>query len=121
MSNGPLNCEIRYRLDQSRMAEFRDYARTWTALINRHGGTHHGFFLPREKPETAAPSFPGLGKDAGGDIAVAIFTFPSEAAYLAYRRNVAEDPDGMAANARFADDPPFASYERLFLEPLVPE
>lgn len=119
MLDGPVTCEIRYRIDESRIAEFKAYAQTWVALIERHGGTHHGYFLPREKPEGVGASFPGMAQEGAGDVAIALFTFPDEAAYFRYRSAVAEDPDGMAANARYADDPPFISYERLFLRPLV--
>ncbi|MGO4619678.1 NIPSNAP family protein [Ensifer sp. 2TAB8] len=118
MAEGPVTCEIRYRLDESRLAEFEAYAQTWTTLIERYGGRHHGYFIPREKPEGIATSFPGVGAEGGGDVAVALFTFPDEAAYRRYRREVAEDPDGIAANARYADDPPFLSYDRIFLQPL---
>ncbi|MEI2296546.1 NIPSNAP family protein [Ensifer sp. MJa1] len=118
MRNGPVTCEIRYRIEPDRMAEFEAYAQTWVTLVERHGGVHHGYFLPRDKPEGVASSFPGLAEDGGGDIAVALFTFPDEATYLSYRREVAVDPDGIAANARYANDPPFISYERIFLRPL---
>ena len=93
------------------MADFSAYAEIWVRLIERYGGTHYGYFIPRETPEGVGTSFP--------DIAIALFTFPDEAAYLRYRRDVASDPDGIAANAQYADDPPFVSYERLFLRPLM--
>ncbi len=118
MRKAPVTCEVRYRLDPERIADFYDYARIWIMLIERHGGTHHGYFMPREKPEGAAVSFPGTGGEGAGDIAVALFTFPDEAAYLRYRDTVAEDVDGIAANARFSKNPPFKSYERSFLQPL---
>ncbi|HEV7323075.1 MAG TPA: NIPSNAP family protein [Ensifer sp.] len=119
MSNAPVTCEIRYRIDESRMAEFDVYAQTWITLIERHGGTHHGYFLPRQRPEGVGASFPGVAQEGAGDIAIALFTFPDEAAYRRYRTNVAADPDGIAANTRFGEDPPFVSYERIFLQPLV--
>ncbi len=119
MVQATVTCEIRYRLKPGCLAEFEAYAQTWMTLIERHGGTHHGYFVPREKPEGVGASFPGVGEDGAGDIAVALFTFADEAAYLRYRSDVAADPDGMAANALYADDPPFVSYERLFLQPLA--
>ncbi|HEV7307599.1 NIPSNAP family protein [Ensifer sp.] len=119
MSKTPVTCEIRYRIDESRMAEFEVYASTWVALIERHGGTHHGYFVPREKPEGVGTSFPGVGEEGAGDIAVALFTFPDEVAYRRYRHALGTDPDGVAANARYAADPPFVSYERIFLQPLA--
>jgi hypothetical protein len=118
MVDVPVTCEVRYRLDRSRMVEFQAYAEIWSVLIERHGGTHHGYFIPREKPAGASMSFPGAGEEGAGDIAIALFTFSDEAAYLRYRSAVAEDPDGVAANERFAGDPPFESYERIFLQPL---
>ena len=79
-----------------------------------------GFLLvAREKPAGVGTSFPGVGEDGAGDIAVALFTFADEVAYLRYRSDVAADPDGIAANALYADDPPFVSYERVFLQPLA--
>nr|WP_210209353.1 NIPSNAP family protein [Ensifer adhaerens] len=119
MVRATVTCEIRYWLKPARLAEFEAYAQTWMTLIERHGGTHHGYFVPREKPEGVGASFPGVGEDGAGDIAVALFTFADEAAYLRYRSDVAADPDGMAANALYADDPPFVSYERVFLQPLA--
>jgi hypothetical protein len=121
MSNNPLTCEVRYRIDPTKLADFRAYAKIWIRLIERHGGTHHGYFIPREKPIDAGLSFPGVGEDGASDVAVAFFSFPDEEAYLTYRSKVAEDPDCIAANARFAEAPPFNSYERIFLQPLSQE
>nr|WP_298100948.1 NIPSNAP family protein [uncultured Shinella sp.] len=118
MRKVPVTCEVRYCLDPLRIADFHDYARIWTTLIERYGGTHHGYFMPRQKPEGAAVSFPGAGGEGANDIAAALFTFPDETAYLLYRDKVAEDVDGIAANARFLENPPFKSYERTFLQPL---
>jgi hypothetical protein len=119
MHNGPVTCEIRYRVEPDRIAEFEDYARIWMTLIERHGGTHHGYFMPREKPVDSAVSFAGLGADGVGDLAIALFTFSDEEAYARYREAVRQDPDGVAANARFGEHPPFYSYERVFLTPLA--
>ncbi|WP_181409844.1 NIPSNAP family protein [Martelella alba] len=118
MRNRPVTCEVRYLIDQSRISEFEAYAQTWIELIERHGGTHHGYFIPRDKPEEAGVSFSGLGKDGSASVAIALFTFPDEDSYLQYRERVAKDPDGMAANARFKASPPFISYERFFLTPI---
>ncbi|WP_253958292.1 NIPSNAP family protein [Rhizobium sp. WYJ-E13] len=117
-STMPVTCEVRYRLDPGKRTEFEAYAEVWVQLIERYGGTHHGYFMPREKPEGAGLSFPGAGADGEGNIAIALFTFPDEETYLGYRASVAADPDSIAANARFGADPPFRSYERLFLRPL---
>ena len=111
-----LICEVRYELDPHRLDEFADYARTWVRLIRRHGGVHHGFFMPREAPAGSPMSFASLGATGPANEAVALFAFPDDDAYRRYRESVAADPEGMAANTRFAD-PPFKSYRRRFLEP----
>lgn len=119
MPNSPITCEVRYRIDPCRVAEFETYAQIWTTLIERYGGTHHGYFLPRETPVDAKVSFLGLGSEGAADVAIALFTFADEQTYAKYRELVAKDPDGVAANARFGDNPPFISYERIFLKPLA--
>ena len=117
MQDGAVVCEVRYRLDPERLDEFRDYGRAWIRLIERHGGTHYGFFLPRAAPGDTTMSFPGKGQAGRGDEAVALFGFPDEQAYRNYRTQVPLDPEGAAVIERFRD-PPFLSYERIFLEPL---
>lgn len=119
MPDGSVTCEIRHRLDSTRISEFEAYAQIWIKLIERYGGEHHGYFMPREKPAGAKECFEGLASEGPADVAIAIFTFPDEAAYLRYRHQAARDPDGVAANARFGEDPPFISYERLFLRPIT--
>ncbi|AYM14869.1 MULTISPECIES: NIPSNAP family protein [Rhizobium/Agrobacterium group] len=118
MLKSPVTCEVRYRVDQCRVSEFEAYAQIWIELIERHGGKHHGYFIPRDKPAETGVSFQGVGKEGAADVAIALFTFPDEKAYLQYREQVAKDPDGVAANARFGDNPPFISYERIFLTPI---
>ncbi|WP_066725674.1 NIPSNAP family protein [Sphingomonas pituitosa] len=110
-------CEVRYRLDPERLAEFEDYGRAWVHLIERFGGTHYGFFLPRDAPSDTTISFPGKERQGEDNIAVALFGFPDDAAYRRYRTELPQDPEAVEVIARFAE-PPFESYERLFLEPL---
>lgn len=117
MQTTAIVCEVRYRLDPERLAEFEDYGRAWVCLIERFGGTHYGFFLPREAPSDTTISFPGKGRQGEGNIAVALFGFPDDAAYRRYRTELPRDPEAAKVIARFAE-PPFESYERLFLEPL---
>ena len=92
MSNGPVTCQVRYTLDLSQLAAFETYARAWMILINRYGGVHHGYFIPRTSPDVKGASFPGLGYDGPEDVALALFTFPSEKSYQDYREAVATDP-----------------------------
>ena len=65
-----ITCYLRYIIDPYKVAEFERYARMWIPLVRRFGGTHHGYFLPHE---------------GANNIAVALFSFPSLAAYEAYR------------------------------------
>ncbi|AXC12185.1 hypothetical protein ACPOL_2881 [Acidisarcina polymorpha] len=88
----------------------------WIKLVNRYGGTHHGYFMPRTTPEGLGVSFPELAYDSPSDVAVALFTFPSEAAFRAYREDVKTDPECGAAEALMRDTGCFLKYERLFLE-----
>lgn len=118
MSATGLVCEVRYHIDPDKLDAFREYARLWTVLIDRHGGHHQGYLLSRAAPARAGMSFPGLGDEASGLVAVARFSFADEAAYLHYRNEVQKDPDGIAANARYRADPPFLRYERSFFSNL---
>ena len=117
-------CLIRYRVDPDKLDEFEQYARSWITLIERYGGTHHGYFMPgvpqREKP-AASFSFPELGKEGPDDVAVALFSFPDVPTYERYRRLVADDDQCVAATARFNETRPFLSYERSFLRPVGPQ
>ena len=52
-------------------------------LVNRSGGTHHGYFLPLE---------------GASDVAVALFSFPSLAEYERYRERFGVDPEFVEAD-----------------------
>ena len=94
-------CVIRYRVEPGRLAEFRDYARAWIGLINKYGGTHHGYFLPGE---------------GANNVALALFSFPSLAAYETYRAESQQDPECQAAFAYAAKTRCVVSYERSFVD-----
>jgi hypothetical protein len=116
MVNGrAVTCQIRYQLDMTKLSEFEAYARAWIVLIERYGGTHHGYFMPHSAPEGVRISFPQVGHDGPADIAIALFTFSDERGYLRYRQLVADDPDCRAAEALYCETKCFISYERLFL------
>jgi len=68
------------------------------------GGTHHGYFLPHE---------------GANNIALALFSFPSLAAYEAYRTELASDPECQAALAYNEETRCILSYERTFMRPLL--
>ena len=112
----PVTCQIRYTLDLSKLNAFESYARTWIVLVERYGGIHHGYFVPRASPDRVGVSFPGLGYDGPADVAVAMFTFPDEESYRRYREMVAADPECQSAAALVRETGRFISYERLFLE-----
>jgi len=114
-------CFIRYKLDLDKLDEFREYAHSWISLINKYGGTHHGFFVPGTHVDnlpSAAFSFPGLGTEGPPNITVALFSFPSIAAYDQYRMAVSSDEECKATTARFKETKCFYSYERTFLVPI---
>ncbi len=116
-------CCVRYAVDPSQHEAFKSYARTWVALIEKHGGQHHGYFLP-PPPGHAVPnakkfSFRHLGSEGEANIAVALFSFPNVAAYERYRREVATEPACAEATALAEQSKCFTRYERTFLVPLT--
>ena len=97
-----VTCCIRYRLDPFKREAFEAYARNWGRIIPRCGGELLGYFLPHE---------------GTNDIAMALISFESLAAYEAYRARLKADPEG-AANFRFAEEERFIlREERSFLRP----
>ena len=114
-------CFIRYQVDPNKMEEFREYAHSFIALINKNGDTHHGYFVPETSEDnlpSAAFSFPGLGSEGPPNIAVALFSFRSIEAYDRYRVAMSDDEDCKAARARFDEAKCFSSYERTLLMPI---
>jgi hypothetical protein len=99
-----ITCSLRYTIDPYKLAEFEHYARLWIPLVNRMGGTHHGYFLPHE---------------GANNIALALFSFPSLAAYETYRAELATDPECQAALAYGEKTRCILSYERTFMKPLL--
>lgn len=119
-----LTCFIRYVVDPSKIKEFEEYARAWITLITKHGGIHHGYFLPEDDlvglPNQAF-SFPDLGKTGPENIAVALFSFPSLEVYETYKKSVAKDKECERITAEFKETKCFLSYERNFLRPILEE
>lgn len=114
-------CCIRYTLDPTKISEFKEYAHAWIALIEKYGGTHHGYFIPGDASDDfpeATFSFPGIGREGPPNTAMALFSFPNVDAYEKYRRDVALDADCIAATERFNNSNCFLSYERYFLKPI---
>jgi NIPSNAP len=115
----PVTCQIRYKLDMDKLSAFEEYARAWVSLILLYGGVHHGYFVPRASPDRVGASFPGLGYDGPPDVAIAMFTFPSEESYRRYREQVATDPECQSAAALVRETACFTRYEGLFLRPVA--
>lgn len=99
-----ITCFLRYVIDPYKLAEFEHYARLWIPLVNRLGGTHHGYFLPHE---------------GANDIALALFSFPSLADYEIYRSRMATDAECQAAFAYAEETRCLIRYERSFMRPVA--
>lgn len=99
-----ITCYIRYEIDPTKLAEFEAYARLWIPLVERFGGTHHGYFLPHE---------------SANDLAVALFSFPSLADYERYRADSMSDPDCLAAYEHATRTGCIRRYDRQFLRPVA--
>lgn len=99
-----ITCYLRYKIDMYKVAEFEAYARMWVKLVERFGGAHHGYYLPHE---------------SNSDLAVALFSFPSLAAYETYRTESMTDPECKEAYAHAERTRCIISYERQFLRPIA--
>ncbi len=96
---------IRYELDPFKLARFEDYARRWLSIIPACGGDLIGYWMPHE------------GTD---NIALAMISFPSLAAYEQYRARLRADEKGRL-NFAFAQKERFIlSEERSFLRSVEP-
>ena len=91
---------IRYQLDPFKKPEFEAYARRWLTIIPRCGGNLLGYWMPHE---------------GTNNIAMALISFDSLAAYEAYRARLRQDSEGMA-NFQSAESGHFIlAEERTFL------
>ena len=99
-----ITCCIRYVLDPFQLPAFEAYARNWLTIIPACGGDLLGYFMPHE---------------GTNNIAHALISFGSLAAYEAYRARLRADPAGLA-NFRFAEAERFIlSEERTWLRPVT--
>ena len=98
-----VTCYLEYTIDPYKLTDFEAYAKLWIPLVNDMGGLHHGYFLPHE---------------GANNIAYALFSFPSLAAYEAYRAATVACPKCQAA-FKFAEDTRcILSYKRSFVKPV---
>ena len=110
-----ITCFLRYTINPDKLADFEHYARVWMRLIEKYGGTHHGYFVPGIDPPSAVFSFPGVGEAGPDNVAVALFSFPSIEAYETYRREVANDSECLAVTSHYERTKCFTKYERTFM------
>jgi NIPSNAP len=101
-----ITCVVSYVIDPEQIGPFEKFAQRWMSLVNRHGGVHHGYFLPAE---------------GASDRALALFSFESLAAYEQYRARFGVDPEFVAADRIRDDSHCVIRYERTFMRPLLPE
>jgi NIPSNAP len=106
---------IRYTIDPEKLGDFEHYARVWMRLIEKYGGTHHGYFVPDKQAPPATFSFPGIAEAGPDNVGIALFSFPNHEAYETYRRDVAQDPECLAVTAHKERTQCFTKYERTFV------
>ena len=70
---------IRYQLDPFKRAQFEEYSKSWLKIIPRCGGDLIGYWMPHE---------------GTNNIAFALISFESLAAYEAYRARLRGDAEG---------------------------
>lgn len=98
-----ITCVISYTIDPAKTEAFVRFASEWVRLVNKHGGNHHGYYLPSE---------------GASDKALALFSFPSLADYEMYRRRFGVDPEFLAADRIRDDSGCVLRYDRKFMRPL---
>jgi hypothetical protein len=95
---------IRYQLDPFKRTMFEQYAKRWLILIPKCGGDLQGYWMPHE---------------GTNNIAFALVSFESLAAYEVYRARLRTDSECMA-NFDFAEENKFILVEeRTFLRQVV--
>ena len=108
---GPYACPmattfvIEYTIDPSKIDAFEAYADEWMRLVEREGGTHHGYFMPSE---------------GASDRALALFTFDSLSDYERYRTNFGVDPEFIAADLLRVDSGCVIRWDRTLMRPHLP-
>jgi hypothetical protein len=76
-----VTCVIRYQIDPFQKEDFRKYAENWGHIIPKCGGHLVGYFLPYE---------------GTNDVAWALISFESLAAYETYKTKLKADPEARA-------------------------
>ncbi|QLE83948.1 NIPSNAP family protein [Shewanella sp. Scap07] len=99
-----VTCYVRYIIDPKKISEFETYAKMWIPLVEKFGGQHNGYFLPSE---------------GANNVALALFTFASLAAYEDYRQQSLTCPDCQKAFQFGAETDCIVSYDRSFFRPVL--
>ena len=99
-----ITCSLKYEIDPDQLEAFEIYAKAWIHLVEKLGGTHHGYHLPHEGPN---------------DIAFCHFSFPSLAAYEDYRAEMHKDPDCIRAYAHAKRTKCIRRFDRSFTRPVL--
>jgi NIPSNAP. len=98
-----ITCYLQYTIDPYKVQEFEIYAKKWIPLVNEYGGIHHGYFLPHE---------------GSNNIATALFSFKSLAAYENYRTESQSDDRCKEAYTYAQIHKFILSYKRSFMRPV---
>ena len=101
-----ITCVVDYTIDPHQNEAFEEFAQAWMRLVDKHGGRHHGYFLPSE---------------GASDKALALFSFASFAAYEEYRARFGVDPEFVAADRIRDESHCVVRDARTFMRPLRPE
>ncbi|MDN3682899.1 NIPSNAP family protein [Vibrio tapetis subsp. quintayensis] len=99
-----ITCHVRYIIDPKKVEDFERYAQMWIPLVEKFGGTHQGYYLPAE---------------GANNVALALFSFESLAAYEQYRIDSNSDEECLAAFAFATNTDCILSYERSFFRPVL--
>jgi NIPSNAP len=100
-----ITCVVDYVIDPAKIAAFERFAARWMEIVEHHGGTHHGYFLPAE---------------GASDRALALFSFPSLADYEEYRTRFGADPEFIEADRIRDESGCVLRYDRTFMRPFLP-
>ncbi|WP_114952479.1 NIPSNAP family protein [Sphingosinicella terrae] len=100
-----ITCVVDYEIDPLEIKAFERFAKRWMELVQQEGGVHHGYFLPSE---------------GSSDRALALFSFPSLAAYEEYRSKFGVDAAFIEADRIRDESRCVLRYDRTFMRPLLP-
>lgn len=92
-------------INPAKIEAFERFGRRWMQLVDQHGGAHKGYFLPAE---------------GASDIALALCSFPSLAAYEQYRARFGLDPAFIEADRIRDESNCVLRCERTFMRPMLP-